>query len=214
MADAAEGLDHLIEKHSLLHLDVKPKNLFLISDRVKVADFGLVSCIERNSAAGMMAGITPVYTSPETFQNKISKQSDQYSLAIVYTELLSGKRPFNGKNIRQLALQHMTQPPDLSCLPETDRAAVDRALSKNPGRPLSDLPRVRPGVDRRVDDGRGDDQIDVQHECRPAARRDVPRGNPASRNAETLVDCRDAGPALLRTHHADADRPDRRRRNR
>jgi serine/threonine protein kinase len=132
MADAAEGLDHLIEKHSLLHLDVKPKNLFLISDRVKVADFGLVSCIERNSAAGMMAGITPVYTSPETFQNKISKQSDQYSLAIVYTELLSGKRPFNGKNIRQLALQHMTQPPDLSCLPETDRAAVARALSKNP----------------------------------------------------------------------------------
>ena len=132
MADAAEGLDHLIEKHSLLHLDVKPKNLFLISDRVKVADFGLVSAVERTSSAGAMAGITPVYTSPETFQNKISKQSDQYSLAIVYAELLSGQRPFNGKNVRQLALQHMTQPPDLSALPEADRPAVARALSKNP----------------------------------------------------------------------------------
>ncbi|MFO0938993.1 MAG: tubulin-like doman-containing protein, partial [Gemmataceae bacterium] len=122
----------LIEKHSLQHLDVKPKNLFLISDRVKVADFGLVSAVERSSADGMMAGITPVYTSPETFQNKISKQSDQYSLAIVYHELLTGQRPYNGKNVRQLAMQHMTQAPNLELLPACDRPVVERALAKNP----------------------------------------------------------------------------------
>jgi serine/threonine protein kinase len=132
MADAAEGLDHMIEKHNLQHLDVKPKNLFLIADRVKVADFGLVSAVERSSSTGMMAGITPVYTSPETFQNKISKQSDQYSLAIVYHELLTGKWTFNGKNVRQLAMQHLTQPPDLSALPDVDRPVVGKALSKNP----------------------------------------------------------------------------------
>src|SRR6185369_12462761 len=40
--DAAEALDHMNEKHNLQHLDIKPRNLFLISDRVKVADFGLV----------------------------------------------------------------------------------------------------------------------------------------------------------------------------
>ena len=39
---------------------------------------------------------------------------------MVYVELLTGKRPFPGKNIRQLALQHMTEPPDLSMLPECD----------------------------------------------------------------------------------------------
>ena len=130
--DAAVGLDHLIEKHNLQHLDVKPRNLFMVADRVKVADFGLVKQLERSSSSGLMGGVTPIYAAPETFQNKISKHSDQYSLAVVYVELLTGKRPFPGKNIRQLALQHMTEPPDLGMLPELDRAVVGRALAKNP----------------------------------------------------------------------------------
>jgi len=132
LTDSAEGLDHLIEKHNLQHLDVKPKNLFLIGERVKVADFGLVKHLERQSSSGLMGGITPVYAAPETFTNKISKHSDQYSLAVVYVELLTGRRPFGGKNIRQLAMQHMTEAPDLSMLPEGDRPAVARALAKNP----------------------------------------------------------------------------------
>jgi serine/threonine protein kinase len=130
--DAAVGLDHLIEKHNLQHLDVKPRNLFMVADRVKVADFGLVKQLERSSSSGLMGGVTPIYAAPETFQNKISKHSDQYSLAVVYVELLTGKRPFAGKNIRQLALQHMTEPPDLSMLPEADRPVAARALAKNP----------------------------------------------------------------------------------
>ncbi|MCS6865801.1 MAG: tubulin-like doman-containing protein [Gemmataceae bacterium] len=130
--DAAVGLDHLIEKHNLQHLDVKPRNLFVVADRVKVADFGLVKQLERSSSSGLMGGVTPIYAAPETFQNKISKHSDQYSLAIVYVELLTGKRPFAGKNIRQLALQHMSEPPDLSMLPVEDQPIVARALAKNP----------------------------------------------------------------------------------
>ncbi|CAN5385657.1 hypothetical protein BH11PLA2_BH11PLA2_08120 [soil metagenome] len=132
IADAAEGLDHLNEKNNLQHLDVKPKNLFLIADHVKVADFGLVKHLERQSSAGLMGGVTPVYAAPETFANKITNKSDQYSLGILYVELLTGQRPFAGKNIRQLALQHMTEPPNLTMLPEEDRPAVARALSKNP----------------------------------------------------------------------------------
>jgi hypothetical protein len=106
--------------------------LFTVADRVKVADFGLVKQLERSSSSGLMGGVTPIYAAPETFQNKISKHSDQYSLAIVYVELLTGKRPFPGRNIRQLALQHMTEAPDLSMLPEGDRPIVARALAKNP----------------------------------------------------------------------------------
>ena len=130
--NAAVGLDHLIEKHNLQHLDVKPRNLFVTSDFVKVADFGLVKQLERSSSSGLMGGVTPIYAAPETFSNKISKHSDQYSLAIVYVELLTGMRPFTGKNIRQLALQHMTEEPDLSMLPEADRPVIARALAKNP----------------------------------------------------------------------------------
>ncbi|MCS7021636.1 MAG: protein kinase [Gemmataceae bacterium] len=130
--DAAVGLDYLIEKHGLQHLDVKPRNLFLVADRVKVADFGLVKTLERSSVSGLMGGVTPLYAAPETFANKISRHSDQYSLAIVYIELLTGRRPFDGKNIRQLALQHMTAAPDLSMLPEAEREIVARALAKDP----------------------------------------------------------------------------------
>jgi serine/threonine protein kinase len=130
--DAAVGLDHLIEKHNLQHLDVKPRNLFMVADRVKVADFGLVKQLERSSSSGLMGGVTPIYAAPETFQNKISKHSDQYSLAVVYVELLTGKRPFSGKNIRQLALQHMSEAPDLSMLPEADRPVVAKAMAKEP----------------------------------------------------------------------------------
>src|SRR5262249_30235624 len=104
--DAAEALDHMNEKHNLQHLDIKPRNLFLISDRVKVADFGLVKHLERQSGTGILGGVTPLYAPPETFQNKITEFSDQYSLAIVYQELLTGHRPFPGKNTHQLALPH------------------------------------------------------------------------------------------------------------
>jgi serine/threonine protein kinase len=132
MADTADGLDYLGETHNLMHLDVKPRNLFLVGDHVKVADFGLTKHLERHSSTGIMAGISPQYAAPETFTNRLTKFSDQYSLAIVYTELLVGRRPFTGKTIRELALQHMNSEPDLSGLPERDRRAVAKSLAKDP----------------------------------------------------------------------------------
>ena len=132
LRDAAEALDYMNEKHGLQHLDVKPRNLFLIGERVKVADFGLVKHLERQSGSGLLGGVTPLYAAPETFVGKISQHSDQYSLAIVYQELLTGHRPFQAKNVRQMAQLHMKEDPDLRSLPEADRPIVGRALEKNP----------------------------------------------------------------------------------
>jgi serine/threonine protein kinase len=132
--DAAEALDHMNEKHNLQHLDIKPRNLFLISDRVKVADFGLVKHLERSGASGILGGVTPLYAPPETFSGTISGRSDQYSLAIVYQELLTGQRPFKGKNARTLAQQHMNEDPELRPLPEGERPVIARALSKDPAK--------------------------------------------------------------------------------
>jgi serine/threonine protein kinase len=132
--DAAEALDHMNEKHNLQHLDIKPRNLFLISDRVKVADFGLVKHLERSGASGLLGGVTPLYAPPETFSGAISPHSDQYSLAIVYQELLTGQRPFNGKNARILAQQHMHEQPELRLLPEGERPFLARALAKDPSK--------------------------------------------------------------------------------
>jgi len=132
LRDTAEALDFINAKHNLQHLDVKPRNLFLVSDRVKVGDFGLVKNLERQSGSGLLGGVTPLYAPPETYTGKISPHCDQYSLAIVYQELLTGHRPFNGKNVRQLAQQHMQEPPDLRSLPEAERPIVGKALAKNP----------------------------------------------------------------------------------
>jgi serine/threonine protein kinase len=132
--DAAEALDHMNERHGLQHLDIKPRNLFLVSDRVKVADFGLVKHLERSGSSGVFGAVTPLYAPPETFTSEISCNSDQYSLAIVYQELLTGHRPFNGKNARQLAQQHMHEAPDLRALPAPERPVMARALEKDPSR--------------------------------------------------------------------------------
>ena len=82
--------------------------------------------------ASVTGGVTPVYAAPETFDGWVSRFSDQYSLAICYQELLTGQRPFNGANVRQLIMQHLQAAPNVSPLPPADQPAIARALAKNP----------------------------------------------------------------------------------
>jgi eukaryotic-like serine/threonine-protein kinase len=131
MREAAEALDLMNGQYNLQHLDIKPQNLFLVYNHIKVADFGLVKDFEGKRGT-ITGGITPVYAAPETFDGWVSRNSDQYSLAIVYQELLTGQRPFNGTLARQLVLQHMQAPPDVAPLPEADRPVIAKALSKKP----------------------------------------------------------------------------------
>jgi serine/threonine protein kinase len=133
LRDAADALDYLSETHSLQHLDIKPQNLLLLSGRIKVADFGLVKNLMGTSAT-ITGGVTPVYAAPEVFEGRVSRFSDQYSLAIAYQELLTSVRPFPGATPFQLAAQHSSARPFLSPLPATDQPVVARALSKVPER--------------------------------------------------------------------------------
>lgn len=135
LQETAEVLDLFNQKFDLQHLDVKPRNLFLVSNHVKVADFGLVNSLSDAVTAKLhaaMNAVTPLYAAPELFLGKLSRHCDQYSLAIVFQELLTGSLPFLGKNLRQLLLQHTQEDPDLQPLPAHDRAIVARALAKNP----------------------------------------------------------------------------------
>ena len=131
MEECAEALDLMNHEYQLQHLDIKPQNLFLVHSHVKVADFGLVKDME-GSQASVTGGLTPVYAAPETFDGKVSRFTDQYSLAIVYQELLTGQRPFNGTNVRQLVMQHISAQPNVTPLPPGDQAPVTRALAKQP----------------------------------------------------------------------------------
>jgi serine/threonine protein kinase len=128
LRDAASALDYMAETHGLQHLDVKPQNLLLVGNRIKVADFGLVRGLGSTRVSNL--GVTPIYATPEAFDGRVSRNSDQYSLAIVYQEMLTGVRPFPGSTMLQLAVQHISATPLLAPLPSRDRAIIARALAK------------------------------------------------------------------------------------
>jgi serine/threonine protein kinase len=135
LREAAEVLDLMNHEHGLQHLDVKPHNLFLVGKHVKVADFGLATSLADRGAEedpDLLGAITPLYAAPETFEGRVSVHSDQYSLAVTYQELVSGKMPFCGRGIRDLLTLVAAGEPDLSPLPVADRPIVARALSKDP----------------------------------------------------------------------------------
>jgi serine/threonine protein kinase len=135
--EAAEVLDLLNQEYGLKHLDIKPRNLFLVGSHLKVADFGLVGSLAdlfpgSGSARRFAGGLTPLYAAPETFRGQVTLFSDQYSLAVTYHELVTGEPVFQARNYNLLAMMAVTEEPDLSRLDEADRPAVGRALSKDP----------------------------------------------------------------------------------
>ena len=132
MKETADALDYLNNEFQLQHLDIKPENILLVSGHAKVADFGLVKEITSHTQQSLMSGMTPAYAAPELFDGQPGPASDQYSLAVVYQEMLTTLRPFNGTTTAQLAVQHMHGKPDLHPLPVGDQAVVATALSKDP----------------------------------------------------------------------------------
>src|SRR5262249_38579489 len=80
----------------------------------------------------LVGGLTPLYAPPEVLTGRPSRYSDQYSLAIVFQEMLTGHTPFEGRNSAQLAAQHLHSIPSVSSLPIADQAVISRALSKKP----------------------------------------------------------------------------------
>ncbi len=142
LRDAADALDFMSETHALQHLDIKPENLLLLAGHVKVADFGLVKDV-RQSQASLVGGLTPLYAAPEVFRGTPSRHSDQYSLAIVYQEMLTGTLPFcRRQRGRADAAASERRAGPVGALSVTDRYAVSRALAKDPQHRYTQLPRI------------------------------------------------------------------------
>ncbi|VTR98789.1 bifunctional serine/threonine-protein kinase/formylglycine-generating enzyme family protein [Tuwongella immobilis] len=139
MREAAQGIDFLNESQhtldgregvSILHRDIKPHNLLLFGGSVKVADFGLARILER-SVSNKTGGLTVAYAPPEFFQGEVTRQSDQYSLAVSYCQLRGGRTIFEGTPLEVMA-GHLSKSPDLTMLPEDERPIVAKALQKSP----------------------------------------------------------------------------------
>lgn len=130
LREAALGLDALVNIAYMQHRDVKPGNLLLVGGCVKVGDYGLVRLLQ-HATTQHTGNLTLAYAAPEFFDGSTSIHSDQYSLAVTYVELITGSLPFTGSAAR-IVCGHLFLEPDLSKVPERERHAIARALSKNP----------------------------------------------------------------------------------
>src|ERR1041385_8128475 len=116
LRSSAAGLAFAHDK-KIVHRDIKGANILVDKDgRVMVSDFGIARALEEVSltASGMVIG-TPYYMSPEQCGGqKISPQSDQYSLGILGFQMLTGEVPFNADSMVGVIQHHyMTPVPDI-----------------------------------------------------------------------------------------------------
>jgi serine/threonine protein kinase len=137
LTQAAEAIDFLnARRHKLngnicgvQHCDIKPSNLLLKGETVKVSDFGLTSPMTGAMVPHRRAG-TLAYAAPEVYQGQLSLWTDQYALAVTYCELRGGRRPFNPPT--RFGPDYELPKLDLSMLPELERPLLARALNPTP----------------------------------------------------------------------------------
>ena len=136
-----EASDALAEAHAIgiVHRDLKPANVFLAkrpdgSSCAKVLDFG----ISKLEAADTITHTTtlmgsPVYMSPEQMESAhdVDARSDVWSVGVMMYELLTGRPPFVGDSMIQLAVQvRDKEPKPIALLQPTVPAALARVIAK------------------------------------------------------------------------------------
>jgi serine/threonine protein kinase len=129
--EAADALDYL-HAEQVQHRDIKPDNILLLGSHIKVADFGLAKLLEKSSLQTASHAGTPIYMAPEVWNSKLSVHSDQYSLAIMYAELRTGRFPFAYDSLPSLMKAHLMDAPDLTALGPHEQPVLLRALAKDP----------------------------------------------------------------------------------
>ena len=134
----AAALDYAHRK-GIVHRDIKPANIMIHEDgTAKVTDFGVAKIVSQQmTIAGTMMG-TPSYMSPEQVQGgAVSGRADQFSLAVIAYEVLTGEKPFVAeylptllyKIVRENPLPPQRLNPTLGAAVET---TLRRALAKSP----------------------------------------------------------------------------------
>ena len=160
-AQACAGLDYA-HRRGIIHRDVKPGNLMIDGGpvgggemTVKLTDFGIARALEqtRITQVGSVVG-TAAYLAPEQVRGEeATPATDVYALGVVLYQFLTGRLPYEGSTLAELAVRQQNErplPPSTYNpeVPETLGAAVLRALEGDPAHRYASADELASGLQR------------------------------------------------------------------
>jgi tRNA A-37 threonylcarbamoyl transferase component Bud32/outer membrane biosynthesis protein TonB len=113
LGQTATALDYAHQK-GIVHRDIKPANIMIAGDgNTKITDFGIakITTSEQLTMTGSIVG-TPHYMSPEQVQGQaVDGRSDQFSLAVIAFEMLTGEKPYMGEHVTTVVYKIVAEEP-------------------------------------------------------------------------------------------------------
>ncbi len=133
LRQTALGLDYA-HGRGIIHRDIKPANIMTDEDgAVKITDFGIakITAVSSMTQTRTVVG-TPNYMSPEQVQGlAVDGRSDQFSLAVIAYEILTGERPFQGEHLSTIVYRIVAeQPPEAHQINGTLTPQIHDVLSR------------------------------------------------------------------------------------
>ena len=189
LAPVADALDTAHRAH-LVHRDIKPRNLMLSQpagepERLTLVDFGISRLLDADAdltRTGEIIG-TIAYCSPEQLTRgaTVTGASDQYSLACVAYECLTGTVPFPRQGQLAMMTAHLTAPPPPATairpdLPPAVDAVLARAMAKDPAARYATCAHFVGALANAVSPVRATPAPPPPRPHRPPPRPAVPRG--------------------------------------
>jgi serine/threonine-protein kinase len=113
LGQTAVALDYAHQK-GIVHRDIKPANIMIARDgTAKITDFGIakITASDQLTMTGNIVG-TPHYMSPEQVQGQpVDGRSDQFSLAVIAFEMLTGEKPYSGEHLTTVVYKIVAEEP-------------------------------------------------------------------------------------------------------
>lgn len=122
-------------RQGVLHRDLKPANVMLRDEQIVLIDFGIAKRLDdytHSTAAGMLRG-SPYYMSPEQARGwELDARSDLYSLGVMFYEMLTGSRPYDGASAMDVLQMHVNAPvPQLPTAQQQHQRVLASMMAKS-----------------------------------------------------------------------------------